>query len=119
MSGALGSTFICSSVLYPADLSLTNPYGIIDDSRACDTGIVENAMNFIAFTRLAAPFGTAQQSRFDRPCFQLMAAGTPAFANAAMRLFQTLAMTTSLSVSICGGTAPASHHFTTSTLILS
>src|SRR5471030_1199393 len=109
MSGALGSTFICSSVMYPADLSLTKPYGISEDSLACGTGMVENAMNFIALARFFAPFGTAQQSRFDSPWFQLTAAGTPAFDSDAMRPFQTLDITTSLSVSNCGGTAPVSH----------
>ena len=76
-------------------------------------------MNFIAFSRFFAPLGTPQASRFDSPCAQLIAAGTPAFAKAAMRPFQTLPITTSRSVSICGGTAPVSHHFTMSGLILS
>src|SRR5438105_1416334 len=73
----------------------------------------------MAFARFFAPLGTAQQSRLESPCAQLIATGTPAFCNGAMRPFQTLATQTALSVSICGGTAPVSHHFTTSFLILS
>ena len=76
-------------------------------------------MNFIALALFGAFFGTAQQSRFSSPWFQLIAAGTPAAWIAAMRPFHTDASTTSRSLSICTGTAPVSHHFTTLALILS
>jgi len=35
-------------------------------------------MNFIGLSLFGALFGTAQQSRFKRPCGQLTAAATPA-----------------------------------------
>jgi hypothetical protein len=106
-SGALGSTFTCSRIMYSAGLFVNES---VRDQRRQAPLRDRHRRERSELHRVGAifgPFGTAQQSRFDN------------LSGAAILPLQTLAITNSLSVSICGGTVPASHHFTTSALILS
>src|SRR5512135_238963 len=110
MAGAVGSTFSLSGGSTSAAALLTNPYGISIDTRACGTGRVMNAVNFIALTRFGAPFGTAQASVLSAPWRQPTSTGAPLAWIAAIRPFHATPITASLSLSIWAGTAPASHH---------
>ena len=71
------------------------------------------AANFCAFSALAAPFGIAQTSVASSASFHCTVTGAPSWMMACMRPFQEWAITTSLSVSICAGCAPASQNLGT------
>src|SRR5215475_10744574 len=118
ISGELGNTACRSGGMYLFESLLTEPYGMAIAMRACGIAMVEKATNFIALTLFLAPFGMPQASRLERPWSQLMSAFTPAACSAAMRPFHTVVMVTSRSVRSWIGTAPVSHHLTTSFLIL-